>query len=205
MLMRARVYTIYILNPSSSIYISSLSNSHSLHPNHQFLFRHVSLRTGAAVGLGSTQTKPNHSLDVHVPVAVGVAGSEVGDGDGMDGSGGADVIGWEMVDEEVVVIGSDVDVEEVTVEVRSLQPHQPGVLQVVEEVEGVEDDDDDVEVAVAGVDTLLLLVVVTSSLQPNQPGVLHEEVEVEVVVTGALVAVPEVVDVSSRQPHQPGV
>jgi hypothetical protein len=164
---------------------------------------HFSLRTGAAVGLGSTQTKPNHSLDVHVPVAVGVVGTEV-----VDGRGGADVIRWEMVDEEVVlVMESDVleeEVLEVTVEVRSLQPHQPGVLQVVEEVE-VEVEDVEVEVAVAGVDTLLLFVVVTSSLQPNQPGVLHVEVDVEVVVTGALVAVPEVVDVSSRQPHQPGV
>jgi len=139
-----------------------------------------------------------------VPVAVGVAETE--GGDERDGSGGADVIRWDMVDEDVVVIGSEVVVEEeVKVEVRSLQPHQPGVLQVVEEVEEVEDDDDDVEVAVAGVDTLVLLVVVTSSLQPNQPGVLHVEVDFEVVVTGALVAVPEVVDVSSRQPHQPGV
>lgn len=38
-------------------------------------------------------------------------------------------------------------------------------------------------------------VVVVSSKQPNQPGVLHVAVEVELVVVVVL----------SRQPHQPGV
>ncbi len=45
-------------------------------------------------------------------------------------------------------------------------------------------------------------VVVVGSLQPNQPGVLHVEVEVDGAVVDELVVV---VVVSSRQPHQPGV
>jgi len=53
-----------------------------------------------------------------------------------------------------------------------------------------------------GCDVLtLLVVVVISSLHPNQPGVL----QVEVVVVLVLVVDPELVVVSSRQPHQPGV
>ena len=59
----------------------------------------------------------------------------------------------------------------------------------------------------AGVEEPLLVVeavvVVTSSLQPNHPGVLH--VDVEVVDTDVEVAVPVVVSSSSRQPHHPGV
>ena len=43
-------------------------------------------------------------------------------------------------------------------------------------------------------------VVVVGSLHPNQPGVLHVDVELDDV----LVVRPEVV-VSSKQPHQPGV
>jgi hypothetical protein len=46
-----------------------------------------------------------------------------------------------------------------------------------------------------------LLVVVVSSLHPNQPGVLH----VEVVVVEVLVLVDVSDVVSSRHPHQPGV
>lgn len=57
-----------------------------------------------------------------------------------------------------------------------------------------------------GVDGELVVVVVVSSLQPNQPGVLHVEVEVDVVVVVvAVVVAGEVVLVSSRQPHHPGV
>lgn len=55
-----------------------------------------------------------------------------------------------------------------------------------------------------GDDLLLSAVVVISSLQPNQPGVLHVEDDV-VVVNVLLAEVPDVVVVSSKQPHQPGV
>lgn len=94
------------------------------------------------------------------------------------------------------------------VDVGSLQPNQPGVLQDVVAVVLVEDVEDVVEVGVGSDEVLLLLllVVVFSSLQPNHPGVLQVEVEVDVVVTGTLVTGLEVVDLSSsRQPHQPGV
>jgi hypothetical protein len=89
--------------------------------------------------------------------------------------------------------------EGVTGDVGSLQPHHPGVLQVVEEFEDV------VDVRV-GIETEVLILaeeVVFSSLHPNHPGVL--QVDVEVVVVEVLVAVPVVVVVSSRHPHQPGV
>jgi hypothetical protein len=48
-------------------------------------------------------------------------------------------------------------------------------------------------------------VVVVESLHPNQPGVLHVEVEVELVIDVEDVVVVVVVVVSSRHPHQPGV
>lgn len=63
--------------------------------------------------------------------------------------------------------------------------------------------EDEVLVAV-GFGILLPLVVVVSSLHPNQPGVLQLDVEVVVVVLEVGVA-PEVVVVSSRHPHHPGV
>jgi len=53
----------------------------------------------------------------------------------------------------------------------------------------------------AAVFEVVVMVVVVSSLQPNQPGVLQEVV---VVVLVEVVVVPVVVD-SSRHPHQPGV
>jgi hypothetical protein len=62
----------------------------------------------------------------------------------------------------------------------------------------------DCEVVVAVRGTVVLVVVVISSLQPNHPGVLHEEVEVVVVVVVVGVT-PDVVVVSSRHPHHPGV
>jgi hypothetical protein len=119
------------------------------------------------------------------------------------------------------------------VDVTSLQPNQPGVLQVAEdEGDGLDDEeavDLGVELAEGLVVTALLLVAGTSegvvmvgagaaegevmvvvrvivlgSLQPNQPGVLQV-----VVVRVLVIVVVEVVDVvvvdSSRQPHQPGV
>lgn len=56
----------------------------------------------------------------------------------------------------------------------------------------------------AGVVVIVMVVdVVSSSLQPNQPGVLHVEVD-DVVVIVVLVC-DLVVESSSRQPHQPGV
>lgn len=96
--------------------------------------------------------------------------------------------------------------------VGSLQPNQPGVIQVgevvVDEVVAGEVVAGEVvagEVLVAGREMVLLVgVVVTSSLHPNHPGVLH--VEVDVVVVEVVVCVdPELVVVSSRHPHHPGV
>lgn len=179
-----------------SYYFIYNSTFASTHLNHQFLFKHVSLCFGVALGVGftsgegSTQTKPNQFLEVHVWVVV----------DGVDfvgeGRGGAEVMEWD----ESFVLETETDVE---VEVGSLQPNQPGCSQVVVAVVLVVEE---VEVGVCGTEVLLLLVVVFSSLQPNQPGVLQVEVEVDVVVTGTLVVGLEVVDASSsKQPHQPGV
>jgi hypothetical protein len=70
-------------------------------------------------------------------------------------------------------------------------------------------DDNEVVVAVgagAGVVVwdVVFVVVSSSSLQPNQPGVLHVEVD-EVLVLVVVVAVAEDDVDSSRHPHQPGV
>jgi hypothetical protein len=97
---------------------------------------------------------------------------------------------WHFVEDGAAVLGD--------VSVGSLHPpNQPGEWQVVEELV--------VEVFVGMAwEVLVLLVVVISSLQPNQPGVLHVAVEVVVVVL-VVVVVTEVVVVSSKHPHQPGV
>ncbi|TEY77237.1 hypothetical protein BOTCAL_0057g00270 [Botryotinia calthae] len=186
----------------SLIFYYSVYNStfESVHLNHQFLFKHVSLCFGVALGVGftsgegSTQTKPNQFLEVHVWVVVD--GVEV-EGEGR---GGAEVMEWD----EPSVLETETDVE---VEVGSLQPNQPGCSQVVVAVVLVAEE---VEVGVFSTEVLLLLlllsVAVFSSLQPNQPGVLQVEVDVDVVVTGTLVVGMKVVDVSSsRHPHHPGV
>jgi hypothetical protein len=83
-------------------------------------------------------------------------------------------------------------------------PNQPGYWQ-----DDVDVGEDEVVVTVgagAGVvecDVLDVVFSPLSSLQPNQPGVLHVEVDdVEVVFD---VVVLEPVVVSSRQPHHPGV
>jgi hypothetical protein len=120
------------------------------------------------------------------------------------------------------------------VEVTSLQPNHPGVLQVAEDEEVAGLDDElaaelglelaeelvvDALVLVAGTSEgvvtvgagaaegevmVVVRVMVLGSLQPNQPGVLQV-----VVVSVLVIVVVEVVDVvvvdSSRQPHQPGV
>ena len=84
----------------------------------------------------------------------------------------------------------------------SLQPNQPGVLQLVDVLAS------GVEVTVGEgvmIVVVVVVVVVISSLHPNQPGVLHVEVDV-VVVGGVVVGVtPVAVVVSSRHPHHPGV
>ena len=111
-----------------------------------------------------------------------------------------------------------------------MQPHQPGVAQEVEpDVD--EDDAGELSVEliveltievlgsavlVAGVSEVVVRVgagsalgdvivvvrvIVVGSLQPNQPGVLQEEVVIVLVI----VVVEVVVVDSSRQPHQPGV
>jgi hypothetical protein len=82
-------------------------------------------------------------------------------------------------------------VEPGDVEVGSLQPNQPGVVQVV------------VEVSFAVLVLVWGLVVVVSSLQPNHPGVLQVDVVVVVVVLVEVTGL--VVVVSSKHPHQPGV
>lgn len=112
----------------------------------------------------------------------------------------------------------------------SLQPHQPGVAQLVEldvEEDGVVEltveliveltidllgsallvaDVSEVVVIVCAGSALgdvivVVRVMVVGSLQPNQPGVLQEEV----VMVLVMVVVEVVVVDSSRQPHQPGV
>lgn len=102
---------------------------------------------------------------------------------------------------------------EVDVEVGSLQPHQPGVLQLVEEEVALEEEVDDLLVtgaveevvvttgAALGEVIVVVKVMVVGSLHPNQPGVLHDDVVIVLVI----VVVGVVVVVSSRQPHQPGV
>jgi hypothetical protein len=123
------------------------------------------------------------------------------------------------------------EVMECIVEVASLQPQMaPGVAHVEVELVNVDDAEDEdvvgslhppknpgcsqVVVVAVGVGVMAgvvvavgmreeLLVVVTSSLHPNQPGVLH--VDVEVVVTLLVDVCDVAVVVSSRQPHHPGV
>lgn len=113
-------------------------------------------------------------------------------------------------------------------EVLSLQPHHPGVLQLLVAVFeadvdvgtlatelvggsvlelGVGVSDGVVTIGAGDAEGEVIVVVsvmVVGSLQPNQPGDLHDEVVrvlviVVVGVTGLVVVVP------SRQPHQPGV
>lgn len=89
--------------------------------------------------------------------------------------------------------GNDVVVEDMG----SLHPpKKPGEWHVVEKLVVK------ILVDVAVCDPLLLVVV--SSLQPNHPGVLHDEVDALVEVRLVLVEIVEVV-VSSKQPHHPGV
>lgn len=132
---------------------------------------------------GSTQTKPNHSFDVHLWEAVDVPDIEV------------------LVEDGLVEV------------VESWQPNHPGVLHVVLEiVVGAAEEDEVATVGVvvtvgagAGVASLLVSVVVivrvSSDLHPNQPGERHVVVViVSVVVTGTVILL-----VSSKHPHQPGV
>ena len=114
----------------------------------------------------------------------------------------------------VVVTGGEVIGCDVVFLLSSLQPQNlPGVAHVVLGlllglvlglVLGGE-----VEVGIKLVDVTgreaLVLVVVTSSLQPNQPGVLHVVVVAVVVVVVDVVVELDVVVVSSKHPHHPGV
>lgn len=101
-------------------------------------------------------------------------------------------------DSQVVEEGGDV----VIGSVGSLHPpKKPGEVHVVEVVVVV--GDVGVGVGTVVMEGLAGVVVDVLSLQPNQPGVLHDVVvAVEVV---SLVAVPVAVVVSSRHPHHPGV
>jgi hypothetical protein len=156
------------------------------------------------VGDGSKQISPNHALEVHEWLLIVVVGAvELG-------MAGGDVMGWEFVGVGFTSLQpqktpgvSHIDdvvsgVVATVVGVGSRHPPKNPLLWHVVELVG------DVIVAV-GFDVLLfVVVVVTSSLHPNQPGVL--QVEVEVVVMLLLVDVlPEVVVVSSKHPHHPGV
>lgn len=124
-----------------------------------------------SVGEGSTQIRPNHSLEVQLEVvdATVLEGTELKDGFGVA----------EFVDVVVVVGGSsqppnqpgvaqlevEVEVDEVVdVEavVGSSQPNQPGVSQVVVEVEVEVEVKVEVEVlVVVGTGKMLLEVVMT--------------------------------------------
>lgn len=90
----------------------------------------------------------------------------------------------------------------------SRQPHQPGCSHVVEGAEEewcVADAGTDVaEALTVGARVVVVTVMLTSLLHPNQPGVAQEVVVYVVVITGTVVDICVVV-VSSRQPHQPGV
>jgi hypothetical protein len=111
-------------------------------------------------------------------------------------------------------------VDELSEDVSSLQPNQPGVSHVVDVkvvrgtvvrgavlggtvvrcVEGGVDVSEG-EITVGLVDVISVVTVL--SLQPNQPGVSHVVVAVVLVVVGVSVLVAVVV--SSKQPHHPGV
>lgn len=125
----------------------------------------------------------------------------------------------------------EVELVVVEVVVASLQPHHPGVAQLVElddDAEVVDTDELVVELALELISELLVLVagvsdgvvmtgagsalgdvivvvkvIVVGSLHPNHPGVL--QVEVVIVLVMVVVGVFDVVVDSSRQPHQPGV
>lgn len=144
----------------------------------------VAVLVTVVVGLGSTQMKPNHSLEWHLEV-LERADDIVVDiepvGRGVVEVSRADVA---TTVEVVVTVGTgaavadDLSRETVAVtSVESLQPNQPGVLQVaVEELE---------------VEVVFEVVVVVSSRQPHQPGVLQVVVRVFVVEVEELDVVVE--------------
>lgn len=138
-------------------------------------------------GEGSTQMRPNHSLEVQLVDACGDE-EAVEEGEGVEevpslqpNQPGVSQVVLDEVrsreevgsEEGVVIVGAgeaDVDNEElveVVVVVGSLQPNQPGVSQLVE----LELEDDDVVV-------LALPEVVDSSRHPHHPGVLQVSVRV---------------------------
>jgi hypothetical protein len=144
------------------------------------------------VGEGSTQIKPNHSFDVQVVVVV--SGSEVGVGlDGGEVIGGSVCLSLQPKNPGVWHVGVGVDSDEMVGVMISLQrPKYPGDWHV----------EDAVFVGVGGTGTILDVVAVVWSLQPNQPGV--RQVALEVVVVMELAMDAPLVEVSSKQPHQPG-
>lgn len=79
----------------------------------------------------------------------------------------------------------------------SRQPNQPKSWQVADVV-------DEIGVVMVGAGVTMLLEVV-ESWQPNQPGVLHEDVVEVVEVEVDVAEAPVVVAVGSLQPNQPGV
>lgn len=179
---------------------STLYSPYSLQAPHQCLSVHFRLVVGFLVEVGaadvaemvddtpsdegSTQIKPNQSLDVHVVLVCDASVCltvELG-------------FGFEEVEE-----------------LGSLQPNQPGVLQdmLLWLLEAVVPGEELVAVIVGagaalGFVMVDVVVMVVSSLQPNQPGVAHE---VEVFVTVLVTVVDGGLEVvlSSRHPHHPGV
>jgi len=208
----ARIYIYSSSIESLSIFFQSLQYPNQLRLAHCDRCLGASVAVGITVpirvGDGSTQIRPNHSFDVQVCFVEVASALEV---EALEiGIAGGDVIRWD-VDLAVVVSlhPKNPGVSHTCVEVDagggvvvgSLHPpKKPGDLQEVVEVCS-----DDVFVAVGTNDALLLVVVVViSSLQPNQPGVLQLDVDDVVVVTSLVVVAPLVV-LSSRQPHHPGV
>ena len=88
------------------------------------------------------------------------------------------------------------------VDVGSSQPNHPACVHDEDLVDGVVDAAIDLEVVCGMV--VVVIVILTISLQPNHPGVAQLVVVYVVVTIGVEVVCPVVVE-SSRQPHQPGV
>jgi len=120
----------------------------------------------------------DHSLQNPSQFLLTQCDSWLGGESGCDDGVGVGIAGGEVIRCDFVVV------------VTSLHPQiYPGVLQSAE-LEGPETGDVDV-----------------GSLQPNHPGVLHEDVDgfVEVGVEVLVLVLLVVVDVSSLQPNHPGV
>lgn len=182
---------------------------HETQGSHTSFFA-VCFAHGSSVGEGSTQISPNHSFDVQsFPVSVDLVLV-------WDTALEASVELCEVSDavpvacDDVVFAGTLPVLRVAGAVARSSQPpNHPGVSQDVVDVVVA-----DVLVGAvvnARVVVVSTVVVIGSSLHPNQPGFVQvvvvyvEVIVVLLVLGGMLVAVPDVMVDSSRQPHQPGV